>query len=170
MSNTHRFDVAVVGAGLSGLTCAWRLSAAGASVVVLEAQPHVGGRALTHPLAGEAVAELGGQWIGPQQRRVLSLLQELGLKTRPTHAIGEHLQLEGDRLTRSKDMLGTLGVAAGIGLWLGVRRLEQLSSSLDPWQPWAHARLAEWDWTSLGAWIEANVMGQAAQAALKAIA
>lgn len=170
LGRPQRFDVAVVGAGLSGLTCAWRLSAAGASVLVLEAQPRVGGRALTHPLKGEAVAELGGQWIGPQQHRVLALLQEMGLETHPTRAIGEHLQWENGRLTRTKDLLGNLGVLNGIGLWMGVRRLEQLSSSMDPWQPWAHARSAEWDWTSLGAWIEANVMGQPAKAALKAIA
>jgi phytoene dehydrogenase-like protein len=45
-------DVAVVGAGLAGLTCALRLAAAGREVVVLEASDGVGGRIRTDPVDG----------------------------------------------------------------------------------------------------------------------
>jgi 15-cis-phytoene desaturase len=40
----ERADVIVVGAGLSGLACAFELASAGRRVVVLEARPHLGGR------------------------------------------------------------------------------------------------------------------------------
>lgn len=80
-------DVVIVGAGVAGLTAARALSRTGFSVAVLEARERVGGRTLTQSLGGEAV-DLGGQWVGPQQRHVLRLADELGLKRFPQHHQG----------------------------------------------------------------------------------
>lgn len=51
------FDVVVVGAGLAGLAAASSLSAAGASVLILERKPFVGGRAYSyeHPVLHEEI-------------------------------------------------------------------------------------------------------------------
>ncbi len=44
--------IAVVGAGISGLTCAFRLQQEGQTVRVLEAEPEVGGRMGTTHVTG----------------------------------------------------------------------------------------------------------------------
>ena len=79
----------VVGAGLAGLSAARRLRAKGRSVAVLEARERVGGRTLNFELGGGKVVEIGGQWVGPTQDRVLRLIDQLGLKIFPTYNSGE---------------------------------------------------------------------------------
>jgi beta-carotene ketolase (CrtO type) len=46
------YDVVVVGAGINGLTCAAYLARAGKRVLVLEANPHPGGFAVSQPVPG----------------------------------------------------------------------------------------------------------------------
>src|SRR4051794_31361544 len=74
-------DVVVVGGGLAGLTTARRLTAAGYSVVVLEARDRVGGRTLNHPISGGKIAEAGGEFVGPTQDRIVALAREVGVGT-----------------------------------------------------------------------------------------
>ena len=87
-------DAVVVGAGLAGLTAARKLEAAGASVTVIEAQNRVGGRTISGRVAGTTL-EMGGQWIGPNQRRIIALASELGVETFPTHVPGRTVFYEG---------------------------------------------------------------------------
>jgi monoamine oxidase len=85
---SRRVDVVVVGAGLAGLSAASDLVAAGHSVVVLEARDRVGGRTLNHPLGGGEVVEVGGQWVGPGQNRILARARAHGVKTFKTYTHG----------------------------------------------------------------------------------
>ncbi len=77
--------VTVIGAGLSGLSAAYRLVEKGFDVDVYEARPRVGGRvhsALIKNLDGEySVAELGGQNFadGGSADYLLNLAKELGI-------------------------------------------------------------------------------------------
>jgi monoamine oxidase len=93
-------DVAIVGAGLAGLTAARNLVRAGHSVVVLEARDRVGGRTLNHRLADGQAIEAGGEFVGPTQDRVIALAKSLGYGTYKTYNEGENVLLhDGVRST-----------------------------------------------------------------------
>ncbi|EFB41694.1 hypothetical protein pah_c026o146 [Parachlamydia acanthamoebae str. Hall's coccus] len=73
--------IAVVGAGLAGLTTAYRLQQKGMDVDVYEARSRVGGRILTAKVRGH-IAELGGQNItdGGEAKNMRRLIEELDLE------------------------------------------------------------------------------------------
>jgi monoamine oxidase len=73
--------VAVVGAGLAGLHCAWRLMQAGVDVSVYEASSRVGGRTFTdRGTYSPQVCELGGELVDANHRFMWALCEELGLE------------------------------------------------------------------------------------------
>ena len=75
--------ISIIGAGLAGLTAAYRLQEKGFEVEIFEARKRVGGRVLTASINGH-IGELGGQNIrdGGEAKSLLALACELGLKTR----------------------------------------------------------------------------------------
>jgi monoamine oxidase len=77
-------DVVIVGAGLAGLTAARDLVAAGRSVLLLEARDRVGGRVVGQPIGDGSVVEMGGQYAGPTQDRILALAADLALSGQAT--------------------------------------------------------------------------------------
>jgi len=76
-------EIAIVGAGLSGLALATALRAEGRDVVVFEARDRPGGRVLS--VGG---CDLGPAWIWPHNRRMLALIDRLGLQVFDQHSAG----------------------------------------------------------------------------------
>src|SRR3954471_10518475 len=78
-------EVLVVGAGLAGLACARRLTAAGVTVSVLEAAETVGGRVRTDVADGFR-CDVGFQLINPAYPEVRRVLDVAALRLRPLPA------------------------------------------------------------------------------------
>ncbi|MEM1334028.1 MAG: FAD-dependent oxidoreductase, partial [Actinomycetota bacterium] len=84
--------VVVVGAGVSGVSVATQLIAAGVDVRVHERRDRVGGR--LHSIAsahGEGRLDLGASWFWPGEHRVQRLVDELGIRTHAHHLAGDAL-------------------------------------------------------------------------------
>jgi monoamine oxidase len=77
----ERPRVIVVGAGIAGLTAAYRLHQAGVPVRVYEAQARLGGRifSLRGRFADAQVVELGGEMIDTGHTHIRGLCRELGI-------------------------------------------------------------------------------------------
>ena len=82
MTRLSRFDVAIVGAGVAGLTAARSLRAAGLSITVLEARDRIGGRICTHREDGlSAPIELGAEFIHGTAPELQTLVQQEALRS-----------------------------------------------------------------------------------------
>ena len=72
--------VVIIGAGLAGLTCAWRLKERGIAATVYEANTRLGGRCWTNRTTfGAQIAEHGGELIDQGHTSIRHLAQQLGL-------------------------------------------------------------------------------------------
>lgn len=160
-------DVVIVGAGLAGLTAARRLEAAGRRVAVLEARDRVGGRTLNLALGEGRVVEIGGQWVGPTQDRVLALAAELGVATFPTHARGENLvELDGV-IKRYRGTIPRISPAILVDVGQAQFRLDRMARSVPTDAPWRAAKAEEWDGQTAWTWIRRNTLTRGARALLQ---
>lgn len=73
--------VAIVGAGIAGLTAAWVLKKAGVIADIYEAAERIGGRMMTATslLAPGQTTDLGGEFIDSDHTDLLDLVSEMGL-------------------------------------------------------------------------------------------
>jgi monoamine oxidase len=151
-----RVDVVVVGAGLAGLTAASDLVARGHSVVVLEARDRVGGRTLNRPVGGGEVVEIGGQWVGPGQDRILARARSFGIHTFKTYTKGAQiLDFQGHE-SHFTGLIPPLPAAdaADFGQLLG--KVIALEATVPLAEPWTAPNAAALDSQTVETYILAN--------------
>jgi monoamine oxidase/putrescine oxidase len=147
-------DVAVLGAGLAGLTAARDLAAAGADVIVLEARERPGGRVEAVTLPDGRIVQAGGELVGHQHVHYRELVDELGLALEPSYVADP----------------GEISWGLNEGVFVGddapwmtdaerrdAERIDQefsrLADTVDPDDPWSHPEAERLDRLSLGAWL-----------------
>lgn len=155
-------DVAIVGAGLSGLTAAKHLIAGGKSVVILEARDRVGGKVLNKPLKNGGVTEVGAEFVGPTQNHVLATIAELGLETFRVYNNGSSVWYRNALRTVYEPDPATAGLppidpVQLVQLATMIAEIDQYASEIDVSAPWSHPLAAEWDSQTLEQWIDLHV-------------
>ncbi|GAQ33217.1 amine oxidase [Aspergillus niger] len=155
-------DVAIIGAGLSGLSAAKDIAAAGKTFAILEARDRVGGRVLNIELPGGIVEEVGAEFVGPTQDRVLALAAELGLATYPTYNTGNCTFLRNGTITNYTCELGSaslppLATEALIEVGTLQQQLNALAAEIDVRAPWDHPNASMWDTMTLGTFFASHL-------------
>lgn len=158
MTESKTVDVVVVGAGLSGLTAAYRLVQQGVSVLVLEAGDRVGGRTVNVDVGAGAVTDGGGQWIGALHTRMYALIDELGLSTFQTYTEGKSIYLQHGKRRTYRGTIPPLSPAAMLDFAQAQFRLERMAKQVPATAPWTAKKATAWDSTTLGHWLDANCL------------
>ncbi|MFD8083099.1 flavin monoamine oxidase family protein [Kitasatospora sp. NPDC059722] len=144
----------VVGAGLAGLTTADRLAAQGIDVTVLEARDRVGGRTHGIEVAPGRWIDGGAAYLGERHTELLSLIDELGLKTAPTTMPGaSRFALGGEHATRD----GRFPPLNAVALGDLFEQLDELTSAVRPEEPWLTPGAEHLDTLTAAEWAEQHL-------------
>jgi len=177
-------QVVVVGAGIAGLTAARRLVAAGIDVLVVEARDRVGGRTLNYNVTAPqarsgTIVEIGGQWVGPGQDRVLALIDELGLSTFKTYEDGNYLDYRNGLKLEYGHILPVDPTGLGLNrlpltdpvgaaeAGVAIQRLSSMAEQVPLDAPWTAASAAAWDSQTFQTWMDANLVTPGGKALVK---
>jgi monoamine oxidase len=164
LSPSSDVDAVVVGAGLAGLSAARRLKAEGRSVLVLEARDRVGGRTLNHELGDGKVVEVGGQWVGPTQHRVMALIAELGLSLHPTFNTGERLVEFDGEINRYSGTIPDISKAVLVDVGQAQARLDRMAKQVPLDAPWKAKKARAWDGQTVRTWLNRNLVTKGGRA------
>ncbi|XP_077987742.1 amine oxidase [flavin-containing]-like [Glandiceps talaboti] len=152
----NKYEVVVVGAGISGLSAARLLEKNGNDVIVLEARDRVGGRMYTikDPEHFD-YCDLGGSYAGVTQDRLLRIASEVGVENYKLKEDEKSVWVENGRgipyegyFPRFWNPLIYLDFNHLIREW------DRLGNMIPADAPWDCPHAEEWDNTTMQEWIE----------------
>jgi monoamine oxidase len=161
---TRRADVCVIGAGLSGLAAARALVAADRTVVVLEARDRVGGRTWNRSLGGGRIAEVGGEFVGPTQDRILALARAVGVKTFDTYNTGSNVLIAGGARSLYDAVPGLPGDPDVQQAIVAALKLDAPANQAGVSAPWKAKQAHTWDAMTLDDYARAEIPSEKGRA------
>ncbi|XP_038066143.1 probable flavin-containing monoamine oxidase A isoform X2 [Patiria miniata] len=167
------WDVIVIGAGVAGLTTAYRLrqEKPDCRVLVLEAKDRVGGRTLSTEMQGahgKDVWDLGGQWLGSTQHHLHWLMEELGLEKYPQYSTGKKLMLLGNRGIRSyNSSIPSMSLAALVDVHRFLTLTDRLAASVPLDDPMKSPYAKVYDGTTMDSLVRQTTWTQEARDAIE---
>lgn len=153
-------DVVIVGAGLAGLAAARALVAAGVEPLVVEARDRVGGRVHTLAAADGTPLDLGAQWVGPTQRRIAALAEQVGVRTFTTYDTGDNVQYREGRRSVYSGAIPLGDPVATADVIEAMLALNMMANAVPLEAPWRAAEAAEWDAQTVETWLRGNVASE----------
>ncbi len=148
-------SVAIVGAGIAGLSAALRLQDSGVASTVYEAGSRVGGRMYSNTTSWEAgqVSEWGGELIDSGHKTVQALVRRFGLR------LDDLLQAEpnGAEVRRFDDDYFGLPKHVIADLGLAQFRIDRLAAKVPLDAPWSAPKARALDAQTVASWARLNV-------------
>ncbi|XP_033638849.1 amine oxidase [flavin-containing] B-like [Asterias rubens] len=140
-----QYDVIVLGAGVSGLSAAKLLNAQGQNVLVLEARDRVGGRTYTKRDPSFQYADMGGSYIGPSQKRISKLANELGLNLHQVNDNERAVFMDKGKVLAYRDFPRIYNPFALMDFNHFWRTVDNYCRQVPLSAPWDCPRATEWD-------------------------
>lgn len=162
------YDAIVVGGGLSGLGTAKHLIEAGKKVLVLEARNRTGGRVHNVALPNGGYTEVGAEFIGPTQDKVIALANELGLTLFEEYNTGNNVYYRKKRRSTfaadgASGAIPPTDPISLIQLSIAQGKLDRMATKIDIQDPWNSTHAAEWDAKTLSQWCDEQLLTDEAQ-------
>ncbi len=100
---------------------------------------------------------------GPTQEKLYQLARETGVTTFATHDEGKSQLYFKGRLKQYKGLIPPLPIPALLSLNSALKKMNRLSATIDPAQPWAHPKADQWDSITLGGWMKTQMKNEKAR-------
>jgi monoamine oxidase len=133
-------------------------------VVVLEARDRVGGRTLNRSIGGGHISEIGGQFGGPTQDRILALAKAVGVKTFLTYDSESSVLVSAGVRSLYPAVPGLPDDPDVQQAIIAGAKLDVPAKQAGVSAPWKAAKANEWDRMSLGEWMRGEVPSEKGRA------